>query len=887
MESSIFGFTLRHSWRQQLVLLAIIVTSYPFIYLSLDLPKQIVDQAIAGSGGFPKTIDLGFARWELDQIPFLMVLSFLFLSLVILNGAFKYYTNTYKGRLNERMLRRLRYELYVRVLRFPLPQFRKMSSGEIIPMITSETDPIGNFIGESLATPAQQGGMLVVYLTFIFMQDPILGVAAISLYPLQGWLIPRLQRKVNNLSKQRVRMMRIVSDRIGDTVAGIQEVRVNDAAAWHLADMSRHLGEIYHVRYEIYHWKQFIKFLNNFINQLTPFFFYAIGGYLVITGSISFGALVAVLAAYKDLAGPWKELLDWYQLKEDVRVKYDQVVEQFHPEGMRDPAGLLQDPRDDTPFTGDLAANALSFASDMGSKILDGVSFSIPVDGHTAIVGVGSGSGADELALLIAGLLTPSQGRLRIGDRDLPGLPESVIGRRIAYVGANAYLMNATLRENLLYGLRHRPLRPPAVDPARRAVLAERAAESRRAGNVDFDIDADWTDYAAAGVDGPAALDARVHELLRMVELTADVYGLGLLGTLDQTRDPAAAEKVLAARAAIQAELSDPLLGTLVERFDPDRYNNRATVAENLMFGTPVGGEFAADRAATHPYVRDVLDRTGLTGDFLRIGLKLGQTMVELFKDLSASPDLVEQFSFINAEDLPAVQAVVQKVGRDGVAALKGDDRARLLQLPFRLVAARHRLGLIDEPMKRRILEARHLFSSAFPAELRGTIEFFDVARYNSAASIQDNILFGKVALGLPQVGARIHGMLAAVVERTNLWDVIVGVGLDMPVGIGGSRLSLAQRQKIVIARALLKNADLLIVNEATAALDGASQAVVHTMVLEARRGRGLVWVIHRPDLARQFDRILVMQGGHLVEQGTFEELSRPGSIFADVLDPE
>jgi ABC-type multidrug transport system fused ATPase/permease subunit len=129
--------------------------------------------------------------------------------------------------------------------------------------------------------------------------------------------------------------------------------------------------------------------------------------------------------------------------------------------------------------------------------------------------------------------------------------------------------------------------------------------------------------------------------------------------------------------------------------------------------------------------------------------------------------------------------------------------------------------------------------------------------------------------------------MLAAVVERTNLWDVIVGVGLDMPVGIGGSRLSLAQRQKIVIARALLKNADLLIVNEATAALDGASQAVVHTMVLEARRGRGLVWVIHRPDLARQFDRILVMQGGHLVEQGTFEELSRPGSIFADVLDPE
>jgi ABC-type multidrug transport system fused ATPase/permease subunit len=58
-------------------------------------------------------------------------------------------------------------------------------------------------------------------------------------------------------------------------------------------------------------------------------------------------------------------------------------------------------------------------------------------------------------------------------------------------------------------------------------------------------------------------------------------------------------------------------------------------------------------------------------------------------------------------------------------------------------------------------------------------------------------------------------------------------------------------------------------------------------MVLEARRGRGLIWVVHRPSLARHFGHILVMQGGHLVEQGPFEELSRPGSAFAEVLDLE
>ena len=60
----------------------------------------------------------------------------------------------------------------------------------------------------------------------------------------------------------------------------------------------------------------------------------------MIGGSISFGALVAVLAAYKDLAVPWKELLDYYQQKEDIRIKYEQVVEQFdRPELM--PAALI------------------------------------------------------------------------------------------------------------------------------------------------------------------------------------------------------------------------------------------------------------------------------------------------------------------------------------------------------------------------------------------------------------------------------------------------------------------------------------------------------------------------------------------------------------------
>ena len=75
-------------------------------------------------------------------------------------------------------------------------------------MITAEVEPLGGFIGAAFADPMFQGGQLLIILSFIMIQDPILGLAAIALYPLQIYLIPRLQRAVNQLGKQRVQNVR-------------------------------------------------------------------------------------------------------------------------------------------------------------------------------------------------------------------------------------------------------------------------------------------------------------------------------------------------------------------------------------------------------------------------------------------------------------------------------------------------------------------------------------------------------------------------------------------------------------------------------------------------------------------------------------------------------
>jgi len=122
MEPTLFKFIWRYSKPQQLTLLLVTAIAFPFLYYSLDLPKTIINQAIGGKD-FPQAI-LGR---EFEQIEYLLILCFGFLSLVLINGGFKYWINVYRGRMGERMLRRMRYILYNRILRFPLPHFRKTS----------------------------------------------------------------------------------------------------------------------------------------------------------------------------------------------------------------------------------------------------------------------------------------------------------------------------------------------------------------------------------------------------------------------------------------------------------------------------------------------------------------------------------------------------------------------------------------------------------------------------------------------------------------------------------------------------------------------------------------------------------------------------------------
>jgi putative ABC transport system ATP-binding protein len=136
----------------------------------------------------------------------------------------------------------------------------------------------------------------------------------------------------------------------------------------------------------------------------------------------------------------------------------------------------------------------------------------------------------------------------------------------------------------------------------------------------------------------------------------------------------------------------------------------------------------------------------------------------------------------------------------------------------------------------------------------------------------------------------RAREAIRAVLDELDLGRAVLEAGLHFNVGPGGKRLSLAQRQKIGLARALLKRPDLLIVNRGLGALGARGQKAIMERVLALATGSNtsppfsIFWVVATPAHAAAFDRVLVLEDGRIVENGSPERLLRGESRLAKLI---
>ncbi|NMH66006.1 ABC transporter ATP-binding protein [Shewanella salipaludis] len=148
--------------------------------------------------------------------------------------------------------------------------------------------------------------------------------------------------------------------------------------------------------------------------------------------------------------------------------------------------------------------------------------------------------------------------------------------------------------------------------------------------------------------------------------------------------------------------------------------------------------------------------------------------------------------------------------------------------------------------------------------------------------SIRENILYGDPDASETQL---LEAIKQAQADRfiAELTDPHGNRGLDAQVGERGVKLSGGQRQRIAIARVLLKNAPILLLDEATSALDSEVEAAIQESLYQLMQGKTVIAIAHRLSTIAAMDRLIVLDEGKIVEQGTHQQLIRQGGIYAQL----
>ncbi len=849
-----------------MVLLIVTSALFPLLYLTLELPKRIINDAI---GSASSTIE--FLGYSMSQVTFLAVLCGAFLLSVLAHGLLKMRINTMKGVMSERMLRRFRYLLIGRILRFPQPYFERVSQGELVSMITAESEPMGGLMGDAISQPVLQAGQMITILGFLFLQSFWFGLAACALIPLQAWLIPKLQRQINLLNKTRIKEVRVLAATIGESAAGASALRVNGGWRYRMAAVTDQLGRLFDIRFEIYQKKFFMKFLNNFISQLTPFFFFSIGGYLVLQGAVSLGALVAALAAYKDLSSPWKELLTYYNQTQDMSLRWEVITERFAPQGMVDEALFEGEPEEVPRLNGDVVLDGVTVRDADGNLVLDDLNATMP---GGKVIGIAAPSEEDRRALgeLLTRELIPTSGKVTVGGQSLAELHQAVIAARVGHASSRPVIFQGTFGENVMMPVRDRPSGDPAD--------AARHAEALRAGNSPDPYDAEWLNPAKAGLDSEAELRGWWLRLIEGMGSGTALFRRGLDQKFDAEDHPQLARKLIELRPRVQQAVRDADLRQSAFFFRPDRYNPALPVGENLLYATP-------RRAVTQEVLAG---QTEFLGQLRNLGLD--ETLVVLTRDVI---DMLRQIFGLDGTDHPLFRKLgidtatyeravelVDKSRDSGAAGLNDDEMANLLAIPFQISA--EQIGpAFAEDLKARIVELRQSHSADLQQSLGDLFAPLEMDAFAPGLSVLENALFGKISDSAGSKGDDLRRRIAEVLVEGGAQALVIELIYDVPIALGGQNLPGVFAEPLSFSRATIKKPDVLVLDKALDSYDMDTQVAVYKNLRELLPETTVIYLndsFENPDV---FDAFFEVQQGRIVSEDVEEDSGADGAASADL----
>jgi ABC-type lipoprotein export system ATPase subunit len=305
---------------------------------------------------------------------------------------------------------------------------------------------------------------------------------------------------------------------------------------------------------------------------------------------------------------------------------------------------------------------------------------------------------------------------------------------------------------------------------------------------------------------------------------------------------------------------------------DGMEYMYQSSVLDNIVLGSPESPAYELKRLSGNALFREFLDETELLETLLVLGRELARRTVRLLQDLRGDTFFFEA-SPIPEDQFDQYGELVERL--ENLAMEELSQRMRICccgWLALYSGTAQDKALPVSGSENPSSAPALERFKQRHGAFSYRQVDYL----YNN--SILNNILFGRLRPIKAGAGA---GPAAGCGYAEALLDEVLAMGVEFQVGSKGDRLSGGQRQKIALARAFLKNPHILIMDEATASLDNASQARIQQLLETEFRGRcTVVAVVHRLDTVAAYDQIAVMKAGKIVETGKYQELMARKGIF-------
>lgn len=196
----------------QLLLVAIVIVAVFARVVPLEMQKRIVNDAIEG-----RDLDL------------LLTYCGIYLIAFITASGLKFAINSLQTVISQRTLSEMRKKLFDHILHLPYPIFRNTQSGMVVSALLTELASASDFIGMAVSIPVTNLLTLFAFADYLFWLNPLLAAVSFSIYPMVLFLIPRLQKQVDRYNSKRVDAGRNLSSKIGESVEGIHEIKINGA----------------------------------------------------------------------------------------------------------------------------------------------------------------------------------------------------------------------------------------------------------------------------------------------------------------------------------------------------------------------------------------------------------------------------------------------------------------------------------------------------------------------------------------------------------------------------------------------------------------------------------------------------------------------------------